>query len=82
MLSNNYKKHTIKKNDVFCLTYLILINVGFSKKIDYISLKYQISKKSLFSKNTKSINQKIKQSRHFFKKNNNLAYINGIKRAI
>jgi hypothetical protein len=86
MPNTNCKRQNVKKNrikkDAFFLSYSSLLNTGFSLRITYISLKRQIMYKSLFSKNTKYINLKLKQSRHMFKSANNLANVNGIFRAI
>jgi hypothetical protein len=85
MILNNFKKCLNKKTSIqqegFFLVSSNIFDVGFSQKIKYLRFKTSYYRFFVLSKNTKSINLKLKLSRSVFKTANNLANLNGFYRA-
>jgi hypothetical protein len=77
----NFKKQALK-NEIFFTVGSSLLDVGFSPKLTYFLLKRQFYGFYNLTKNTNSINLKVKMSRSRFKRANNLALLTGFYRAM
>jgi hypothetical protein len=65
------------KKEIFGTICDVFIEAGFSKRKAYLMLKRQFYRSYILTKNTKSVNLKLKFSRYRFKILNNTTALNG-----
>jgi hypothetical protein len=82
MKKTKFYINTTKKKETHFLICSFLNESGLSSKIEYVNFKQQFFQFFLLSKNIKSVNLRLKISKHKFKRLSDSAKLSGFYKAM